>query len=235
MLEESRDYLFQSRLQSLLMSSGLMTLDRLVAALLSELNPGLRGQVAEAMTLKETSFFRDRSPFELLQQELLPGIIRRREAARRLRLWSAACSSGQEAYLLAMLCARTPPPTQWLGGRYSKTELNRGLPARYRIRHMHQAGEGWEVTPDISQLCRFHQCNLCEGPLPMEKFDGILLRNVMLYFPDEVRRKLLLHMHRILSSDGFLILGSSEQPALPGLFQAELKGSACWYRPLTED
>src|SRR5262249_11227934 len=89
-LDESRDYLFQSRLQNLLMSSGLMTLDRLVAALRLQLDPGLGCRVAEAMTIKETSFFRDRSPFELLQQELLPGIIRRRESVRRLRLWSAA-------------------------------------------------------------------------------------------------------------------------------------------------
>jgi chemotaxis protein methyltransferase CheR len=100
---------------------------------------------------------------------------------------------------------------------------------------MRAVGEEWEVTPDIRQLCRFYQCNLCGGPLPMEKFDGILLRNVMLYFPDEARRKLLLNVHRILRPDGFLILGSSEQPAVAGLFQAELKGSACYYRPLAAD
>jgi chemotaxis protein methyltransferase CheR len=252
-LDESRDYQFRSRLRDLLISTGLMTLERLVAALRLQLDPGLRRQVAEAMTIKETSFFRDRSPFDLLEQELLPDIIRRRESVRRLRLWSAACSSGQEAYSLAMLLGEYFPQLNgWeveitgtdishemilraRAGRYSKRELNRGLPARYRIRCMRQEGDEWKVASDVRQMCRFYQCNLCEGPLPMERFDGILLRNVMLYFPDEARRKLLLHVHRILRSDGFLILGSSEQPALPRFFQAELKGSACYYVPLAED
>src|SRR5262249_14427971 len=144
-LDESRDYLFQSRLQNLLMSSGLMTLDRLVAALRLRLDPGLGCRVAEAMTIKETSFFRDRSPVELLQQERLPGIIRRRESVRRLRLWSAACASGQEPYSLAMLLREQfPQLSEWdvgiigtdishemihraRAGRYAKREVSRGL------------------------------------------------------------------------------------------------------------
>lgn len=249
-LDPSRDYLFESRLQDLLITSGLATLSRLVAALRLELDPALRRSLAEAMTIKETSFFRDRLPFELLHDELLPGIIRRRESTRRLRLWSAACSSGQEPYSVAMILREHFPQLyEWeveitgtdishemvrraRGGRYAKRELNRGLPARYRIRYMQQSGDEWEVAADLKRICRFYPCNLCEGPLPLEKYDGILLRNVMMYFPDEVRRQLMLHMHRILQADGFLILGSGEQPALPELFQAELKGSACYYRPL---
>ena len=102
-LDPSRDYLFESLLQDLLMTSGLATLSRLVAALRLELDPALRRSVAEAMTVKETSFFRDRLPFELLHEELLPRIIRGRESTRRLRLWSAACSNGQEPYSVAMI------------------------------------------------------------------------------------------------------------------------------------
>jgi chemotaxis protein methyltransferase CheR len=252
-LDPSRDYLFESRLQDLLMTSGLMKLDRLVAALRLNLDPTLRRSVAEAMTIKETSFFRDRLPFDLLQQELLPGIIRRGESTRRLRLWSAACSSGQEPYSVAMILREHfPQLNEWeveitgtdishemvrraRAGRYAKRELSRGLPSRYRIRYMQQSGDEWEVTADLKRICRFYQCNLCEGPLPLEKYDGILLRNVMMYFPDEARRQLLLRVHRMLRPDGFLILGSGEQPALPDLFQAALKGSACYYRPLVED
>jgi len=249
-LDLSRDYLFESRLQDLLIASGLMTLDRLVAALRLRLDPALRRSVAETMTIKETSFFRDSSPFDLLEEDLLPGIIRNREAARRLRLWSAACSSGQEPYSLAMVIREhfhqlndwevevtgTDISQEMIrrarAGRYARREWNRGLPSHYRLRYLQPSGDEWEVTPDVKQICRFYQCNLCEGPLPLEKYDGILLRNVMLYFPDEARRQLLLHVYRILRPDGFLILGSGEQPALPELFQAELKGSACYYRPL---
>jgi chemotaxis protein methyltransferase CheR len=249
-LDASRDYLFESRLQTLLITTGLMTLDRLVAALRHEPDPLLKRSVAEAMTVKETSFFRDRSPFELLRLELLPALIKRRESARRLRLWSAACSSGQEPYSVAMLLREHFPQLDgWeveitgtdishemvsraRGGRYAKMELNRGLPARYRVLYMQQSGDEWDVTANVRRVCRFYQCNLCEGPLPLEKYDGILVRNVMMYFPDESRRQLLRHVHSILQPDGFLILGSSEQPAVPDLFQAELKGNACYYRPL---
>jgi len=250
-LDASRDYLFESRLQGLLIATGLMTLDRLITALRLELDPALRRSVAEAMTIKETSFFRDQSPFDLLQRELLPDIICARASTRRLRLWSAACSSGQEPYSVAMLIREHFPQLDgWeieitgtdislemirraRTGRYLTRELKRGLPIRYRIRCMQPSADEWEVTPDVKRICRFYQCNLCEGPLPLEKYDGILLRNVMMYFPDEARRLLLLHIHRILQPDGFLILGSSEQPALSELFQAELKGSACYYRPLS--
>ncbi len=249
-LDPSRDYLFESLLQDLLITSGFATLNRLVAALRLELDPALRRSVAEAMTIKETSFFRDRLPFELLHEELLPRIIRGRESTRRLRLWSAACSNGQEPYSVAMILREHfPQLNEWevevigtdishemirraRAGRYAKRELNRGLPARYRIRYMQQSGDDWQVAADLKRICRFYRCNLCEGPLPLEKYDGILLRNVMMYFPDEARRQLLLHVHRILQADGFLILGSGEQPTLPELFQAELKGSTCYYRPL---
>lgn len=81
-------------------------------------------------------------------------------------------------------------------------------------------------------MCRFHERNLCDGPLPLEKYDGILLHNVMLYFPDDVRSRLLLEVHRTLPEDGFLLLGPSEQPGLPEHFQAELKVNACYYMPL---
>jgi chemotaxis protein methyltransferase CheR len=249
-LDASRDYLFKSRLQRLLQATGLRTLDRLVAALREHYNSALRRSIAEAMTVKETSFFRDRSPFELLQQELLPQLIRQRESIRRLRLWSAACSSGQETYSLAMLLREHFPQLRgWQveifgtdishemiqraqQGRYHKSELSRGLPALYRAKYTRQCGDEWEVIPEVRAICRFNWRNLCDGPLPLENHDGILLRNVMLYFPDETRRELLLQVYRMLPPDGFLLLGSSEQPGLPEHFQAELKANACYYRPI---
>lgn len=249
-LDPSRDYLFESRLQALLHAIGLKTLHRLVGVLREQKVSALRRSVAEAMTVKETSFFRDRSSFDLIEKELLPGLIQRRESASRLRLWSAACSSGQEAYSLAMLVREHFSQTHaWQvevfgtdisremirrarAGCYQKSELGRGLPAHYRAKYTRPCGDDWEVVPEIRKICRFHERNLCGSSLPLERYDGILLRNVMFYFSEEARRQLLLEVHRMLPPDGFLLLGSSEQPGLPAHFQVELKDNACWYRPL---
>lgn len=249
-LDASRDYLFESRLQQLLDSTGLKTLDRLVAALRQQPDCTIKRSVAEAMTINETSFFRDWTPFHLLQCELLPQLIKHRESVRRLRLWSAACSTGQEAYSLAMLLREHfPQLNDWLVeisgndislevvnraqvGRYKRSEVNRGLPAHYLLKYMRQVGDEWQVIPEIRLMCRFLQRNLCDGPLPLERYDGILLRNVLLYFSTETRRQLLLHMHRMLNPDGFLILGSGEQPDLPDHFQPILISNTCYYRPL---
>jgi len=255
MLDPSRDHLFKSRLHKLLTVTGLESLDCLAASLGERPDSALRRAVAEAMTAKETSFFRDRSTFDMLQSELLPALIRRRESSRRLRLWSAACSSGQETYSLAMvLREHFPQVNDWQieisgtdvsqemiqraqAGRYQSSEVSRGLPAHYRMKYLRLVGEEredeeWEVVSEVKRMCRFYRRNLCDGPLPFEKYDGILLRNVMLYFPDELRRTLLLRVHRMLAPDGFLILGSSEHPGMPDHFQAELNGNAVYYSPL---
>ncbi|MBV8631428.1 MAG: protein-glutamate O-methyltransferase CheR [Silvibacterium sp.] len=249
-LDSSRDYLFESRLQGLLHETGLKTIPRLVAALREQKQARLKRWLAEAMTVNETSFFRDAAAFELLEKELLPRLIWARESVCRLRLWSAACASGQETYSLAMLVREHfPRLNSWeveiLGtdisrdmirraraGRYQRSEVNRGLPALYREKYLRRSEDEWEVVPEIRNMCRFHERNLCEGLLPLEKYDGILLRNVMLYFPAQIRTRLLLDLYRVLPADGFLLLGASEQPGLPEHFQAELAENACYYRPL---
>src|SRR5277367_3070511 len=171
-LDTSRDHLFKSRLRNLLSATGLETLDHLAASLRERRDSASRRAVAEAMTAKETSFFRDRSIFDLLQSELLPALIRRRESTRRLRLWSAACSSGQETYSLAMvLRERFTQVKDWQieingtdishemmqraqAGRYQRSEVSRGLPARYRTKYLRpvgeeREGEEWEVVSEV--------------------------------------------------------------------------------------
>jgi chemotaxis protein methyltransferase CheR len=249
-LDPSRDYLFNSRLQRLMQVNGFKSLDHLVATIRLQTNSSLQQAVAEAMTIKETSFFRDRSLFELLRSELLPSLIRQRAHERRLRLWSAACASGQEAYSLAILLREHfPQLNDWRveisgsdishemirraqAGRYHRSEVNRGLPARYRMKYMRLADDEWEIVPEVRRMCRFYRRNLCDAPLPFEKYDGILLRNVMLYFSNQARERLLFQVHSMLPPDGFLILGSSEQPCLADHFQAEMLAGACYHRPL---
>jgi chemotaxis protein methyltransferase CheR len=119
-------------------------------------------------------------------------------------------------------------------GRYQRHEVHRGLSAHSLLKYARRTGNEWEMVPKVRHMCRFQQRNLCNGPMLVEKFDGILLRNFMLYFSIETRQKLLADIHRILAPDGFLILGSSEQPDLPTLFQPVVTSSACFYKPIVQ-
>jgi chemotaxis protein methyltransferase CheR len=251
-LDPSRDYLFEVRLGKLMRSHGMTHLEELVEHLKSCKNPVLERSIAEAMTINETSFFRDGRPFELLRTDLLPKLIEARRDSRRLRLWSAACSTGQEAYSLAMLMQEHfPSLVNWdiriegtdicnevveraKAGCYHRIEVNRGLPARNVVRYFDHVGEDWVIKPALRQMCSFRQANLCMG-LPFRRacdsFDVIFLRNVMLYFSQETRRMLLAGIHRLLPSDGILFLGSSEQPADPSLWNAVLAGGTCHFTP----
>ena len=249
-VDPSRDYLFESRLQRLLRDRGLQSLSQLVSALRSDSSPTLQRSVAEAMTINETSFFRDTATFDLLREQLLPAIIANRQNTRTLRFWSAASSSGQEAYSVAiMLREHFPLLAGWridiLGtdlsaemverasaGRYQRIEINRGLPARFLVKYMVRTGDEWEVSPDLRRMCRFQQRNLCQNSFLSETFDVIFLRNVMIYFPQETRRHVLLTMHRSLAPDGVLFLGLSEQPRMDSHWQTMLTPKTVWYKPL---
>jgi chemotaxis protein methyltransferase CheR len=251
-LDPSRDYLFDSRLTRVLRNQGLSSIDELVRQLRSARNPSLERSIAEAMTINETSFFRDARPFDLLRTELLPHIIEARRRSRALRFWSAACSTGQESYSLAMtVLEHFPMLAGWniciegtdlnndvveraRTGRYHRIEINRGLPARHVVRYFDHVGEDWTVKPEVRRLCNFRQANLCASPLPFNRFnnrfDVIFLRNVMLYFSMDTRRALLSGIHQLLAEDGVLFLGSSEQPADPSLWTPTLAGGTSYYR-----
>ncbi len=252
-LDPSRDYLFESRLSKVLRNQGLSRVDELVRKLRSQPNPALENFVAEAMTINETSFFRDPRLFELLRKELIPALIAARQHARTLRFWSAASSTGQEAYSLAMLLLDSfPMLVGWnlsiegtdlsaevvaraQAGRYHRIEINRGLPARFVVRYFDHVGEDWIVKPEVRRLCNFRQANLC-GARPVfqrasDRIDVILLRNVMLYFGQDTRSTLLAGIHRLLPPDGILVLGSSEQPGDLSLWAPVLAGGACFFRP----
>jgi chemotaxis protein methyltransferase CheR len=252
-LDPSRDYLFETRLARLLRNHGLTHMEELIQLLRLKRDPVLERQVAEAMTINETSFFRDGRPFELLRTELLPTLIESRRATRALRFWSAACSTGQEGYSIAMLMLEHfPQLAGWnlkiegtdissevvhrcQAGTYHRIEMNRGLPARNIVRFFDHHGEDWTVKAELRAMTNFRQANLCGDQLPFlpgtPRFDVVFLRNVMLYFSQETRKKLLANVHRMLAPDGLLFLGSSEQPADPALWTPTLAGGTCYYRP----
>ena len=252
-LDASRDYLFETRLAKILRNQGMAHLGELVRKLRAQKNPALEREVAEAMTINETSFFRDLRPFELLGEELLPRIIEARRFHRSLRFWSAACATGQEAYSLAMmLLEQFPMLVGWnlviegtdissevveraQAGRYHRIEMNRGLPARYVVRYFDHVGEDWIVKPEVRKLCHFRQGNLCGATLPFnrasDRFDVIFLRNVMLYFDQPTRHALLAGVHHLLAPDGVLFLGASEQPTDMSLWKPVLSGGTCYFSP----
>jgi chemotaxis protein methyltransferase CheR len=252
-LDPSRDYLFDTRLTKVLRNQGMTQLEELVQHLKLRKNPLLERSIAEAMTINETSFFRDSRPFELLRTELLPQLIEARRSTRGLRFWSAACSTGQEGYSIGMMllehfpllagwnmriegtdiCAEVVERAQ--AGSYHRIEMNRGLPARFLVRYFDHQGEDWVIKPEVKKMTNFRQASLSGAQLPFnrveDRFDVIFLRNVMLYFSQETRKILLAGIHRVLAPDGILFLGSSEQPADPSIWTAVLAGGTCYFRP----
>ena len=217
LIDPSRNALFETRLTPIVRLAGASNLKDFVNILKSDRPTHLHRAVAEAMTMNETSFFRDLRPFEMLRETILPRLIEQRRDMRRLRIWSAASSTGQEAYSLAMLIAEHfPELAGWdvkiIGtdisryvveyaqrARYRRLEVNRGLPARMLLKYMVRDGEEWEVSERIRSMCEFQSVNLC-APLPkLPEFDLVMLRNVLLYFTQQDRG---LSVSRGLSEDG---------------------------------
>lgn len=227
-LEPGKEYLVEARLMPVAKRYGLADLGSLIATLRGERDLTLRTAVIEAMTTNETSWFRDLHPFRSLAEKVLPEIAQRRGSNRRLSIWSAACSSGQEPYTIAMVLAdflATHPGwsasilatdlseeilARARAGRYSQLEVNRGLPAPLLVRHFDRQGTDWAVKDHLRRMVTFRQLNLAE-PLPtLPQFDLVFLRNVLIYFDAGVKRHVLAQVRRVLAPDGYLVLGGAE-------------------------
>lgn len=246
-LDERKDYLIRARLSCLAQSEGLPSVDALLAGLAAD--PALRRKVVEAMTTNETSFFRDVHPFETLREVVLPGLIERRAGSRRIDIWSAACSSGQEPYSLAMLIREHFPALQgWnvrilamdlsrpildraRAGRYSRLEVNRGLPARLLVRHFRADGDAWRISDELRRMVEFRELNLA-GPWPgLPRFDLVFMRNVLIYFDAPTKTAILERTAEILRPDGLLFLGGAESTiSIPSRFRRVQIGRTGCYR-----
>src|SRR5665213_428787 len=250
-IDPSRNALFDTRLKPIARLAGASSLKDFVNLLKVERVPHLHRAVAEAMTINETSFFRDMKPFEMLRETIFPRLIEQRREQRRLRIWSAASSTGQEAYSVAMLIAEHfPELAGWdvkiVGtdisryvidyaerGRYRRLEVNRGLPARMLLKYLVRDGEEWEINARIRAMCEFTYANLCE-PLPkLPLFDLVMLRNVLLYFPPQDRSYLFNDVYRQMAPDSCLVLGNAEQAEdSSDLFEVEFASNSYCYRPV---
>ncbi|WP_420451814.1 CheR family methyltransferase [Ilumatobacter sp.] len=252
-LEPGKEYLIESRLTGLMRREGLETYAELVGELSSPGAGRLRDLVVDAMTTNETSFFRDTHPWATLRDEIIPSLVEARRSARRLTFWCAASSSGQEPYSLAMLLHEhfADVVAEWTvsivgtdlsptvianasAGRFSQLEVDRGLPAAMLARHFRRDGIEWRISDDIRSMVRFEQGNLADDRCIQRTalVDGVLMRNVMIYFDPAVRARILRGVHARLRSDGFLLLGSGENAVLDdGCFERERRDRTIFFRP----
>ena len=221
-------YLLDARLMPIARKRNIATLEQLVGEIRNAKAEPLISAVVDAMTTNETSFFRDRHPFEALKKEILPALIQRRAAQKQLRIWSAACSTGQEAYSLAMMLRDDfPMLASWRieivgtdispsvvsrakDGIYSTFEVQRGLPIQLLVKHFEQTGEQWRIKPELKRTVDFRLFNLLGDLAPLGQFDIVFCRNVLIYFDLPTKTRVLNNMHARLAKDGALVLGGAE-------------------------
>lgn len=224
-LDADKQYLMETRLLPIAKKHGIDSLDNLSSALAKRTTPSLKAEVIDAMTTNETLFFRDPGLFEALKTVVLPEAFERTRG-RRLRIWSAAASSGQEAYTLAMLMLEMGKGTadvEIIGtdlathvleraraGRYGQFEVSRGLPGNYLMKYFSRAGMEWEVKAPVRNFVRFQQLDLRKDLRHLGTFDLILCRNVLIYFDAATKSGILDGVRRQLSSGGMLALGCAE-------------------------
>jgi chemotaxis protein methyltransferase CheR len=226
-LEPGKEYLVEARLAPLARESGLSSVSAYIAHLMQRPNKSAQDQVVDALTTNETSWFRDGSPFEVMTSTVLPQLLADTPAGQPLRIWSAACSYGQEPYTLSMhLGDRVTAAGRRLeitatdlsdaalarakAGRYSQLEVNRGLPATLLVQHFRRDGTEWVVSDAVRSRVSFHKVNLAQ-PLPATQlYDVVFLRNVLIYFDAETKRAVLRRIRAAMRPDGWLFLGAAE-------------------------
>ncbi|HVS69417.1 MAG TPA: protein-glutamate O-methyltransferase CheR [Mycobacteriales bacterium] len=247
-LEPGKEYLIESRLAPIAREQGLSDLAALVARMRAG-DERLHSAVVDAMTTNETLFFRDQSPFRALSDDILPALAERR-AVKRVRIWSAACSSGQEPYSLAMTCADFADTHPGFGveilatdiseemlartaeARYSQLEVNRGLPATHLVRHFKRVGTGWQAAERLRAMVTVKALNLARPFPDLPTQDVVFLRNVLIYFDVATRREILDQVSQVLAPDGYLFLGSAETTTfISESFERDTTGGAACYRP----
>lgn len=227
-LTRDKLYLLESRLTPVARAAGLGGLPGLIDAIRKRGDPRLIDEVVDAMTTNESFFFRDIKPFDQFRDHVLPELMKARAATRHIRIWSAACSSGQEPYSLCMILKDNAAKlTGWkieiLGtdisrqmlikarrGIYSQFEVQRGLPIQNLVKYFGQEGDRWIISAELRNMVTFREFNLLDDPRPLGPFDVIFCRNVVIYFDKDTQRTLFDRYANLLAPGGFLYIGHSE-------------------------
>ncbi len=226
-LTKEKVYLLESRLMPVARKYGFKNLDEVAGSIRLRRDEALLDAITEAMTTNESLFFRDIKPFEILREKVLPQIMAGR-SNRHIRIWSAACSSGQEPYSMCMMLKEqrhkldgwrieivaTDLSREMLekakSGLYTQFEVQRGLPINMMVKYFKQTGDKWQIDASIRSMVSFREFNLLENPLTLGKFDIVFCRNVLIYFDPATKSKVLEGMSRLLPHDGVLFLGGAE-------------------------
>jgi chemotaxis protein methyltransferase CheR len=227
-LEDDKVYLVETRLFPVARRHGFESVEELVLRLRSRRNEKLLCELVEAMTINETFFFRDGHPFDALRQTVLPELVRRRAEVQCLNIWSAACSSGQEPYSIAILLRRHfPALSGWnirliasdlseamleraRQGCYTELETSRGLAPELLDAYFQKQEDGWQVRDEMRRMVEFLTLNLSDAWPALPPLDLVLLRNVLIYFDLPTKRRILERVRRVLRPDGYLLLGGAE-------------------------
>ena len=229
-LDQSKGYLLETRLQPLLKETSATGFSDLYYKVRS--SSALQGKLVDAITTNETSFFRDTSPFELLRHKLLPELLDRRGKSGlrpiSIRIWSAACSTGQEVYTIAiilreLLAGSDRYDVRILGtdisnrviasasrGEFSALEMQRGLAPQTLAQHFNQTPTGWKIRDEVRAMATFRTMNLLQPFAFPAPFDIVFCRNVAIYFTDDNRARLFRNIAQVMAKDGALIVGSTE-------------------------
>lgn len=226
-LTPEKAYLIESRIAPLVRKHGLPNLEAVVLKLRAN-DERMTRDVVEAMTTNESFFFRDKTPFEQFEKVILPKLLQSRAAQKRMRIWCAAASTGQEPYSLAMLIKEkafllkdwkfeilgTDLSTEVLdrakAGLYSQFEVQRGLPVQLLVKYFTKEGEQFRLKDDIRSMVQYRPTNLLDAFSGFGTFDVIFCRNVLIYFDESTKRGVLERMAQLLPDDGYLLLGAAE-------------------------
>jgi chemotaxis protein methyltransferase CheR len=248
-LTESRRWRVATALSRLFRERGISNVDQLACLMGGPEDTGLVQDVIEALLNNETYFFRDKPTFDQLPDEIFPQLARRRADRRRLQIWCAGCSTGQEAHSLAIQFAEQG--SRWDGwsidilgtdistsvvqtarsGHYSQFEVQRGLSVRQMLSNFDETASGWQMRTDTRAIVRFERHNVLDRPPSRQPFDLILCRNVLLYFDSETRKKAFARLRQALADDGFLMLGAGETVVGQTEMFAPAEGYASIYAP----
>lgn len=227
-LTESRRWRIGTALAGLFRERGITNVDQLVCMLASPGQASLADEVVEALLNNETYFFRDRPTFDQLPNDVFPMLAERQSARKRLQIWCAGCSTGQEAHSLAMQFAEDPK--RWEGwsidilgtdisqsaiakaraGHYSQFEVQRGLGIAQMLQHFEETSSGWQLRSATRSIVRFEHHNVLDAPPAKASFDLVLCRNVLLYFPGATRERAFERLRQSMTEDGLLMLGAGE-------------------------
>ena len=245
-LDTGKEYLLEARLAPILRERGLASLIELCEALRTSQASPLHSQVVDAMTTNETYFFREPAHFDALRQSIIPELIEARSGTRKLSCWSAAASTGQEAYSLAMLLLEMGLSgwtidilgtdlservlKQAVSGRYSQLEVNRGLPAQLLLKYFRRIGLEWELREEVRRMVRFRSIDLRSDMRSLGPFDVVFCRNVLIYFDLPTKKRILERIHGSLFRGAYLLVGTTEAGLPAGdRFRRQAAGNAVVY------